>query len=132
MRKDAHPHFEPDGVTLLWFKRDLRVSDHAALELAAKLPGAVLPVYIVEPDYWRQPDLSGRHWAFIKQCLSDLDSRLKRLGGPLTIRVDEAVPALEKLRQQYDVRRMVSHCETGNLWSFNREKKSQTGPACMG
>ena len=65
MRKDAHPHFEPDGVTLLWFKRDLRVSDHAALELAAKLPGAVLPVYIVEPDYWRQPDLSGRHWAFI-------------------------------------------------------------------
>ena len=123
MRKDAQPRFDPDGVTLLWFKRDLRVSDHAALELAAKLPGAVLPVYIVEPDYWRQPDLSGRHWAFILQCLGDLDIHLKRLGGPLTIRVDEAVPALEKLRQQYDVRRMVSHREIGNLWSFERDKK---------
>ena len=123
MRKDAQPCFEPDGVTLLWFKRDLRVSDHAALELAAELPGAVLPVYIVEPDYWRQPDLSGRHWAFIVECLSDLDNHLKSLGGPLTIRVDEAVPALEKLRQQCDVQRMVSHCEIGNLWSFERDKK---------
>lgn len=40
---------------LVWLKRDLRIHDHPALTLAAEL-GSVLPVYVVEPDLWSQPD----------------------------------------------------------------------------
>ena len=35
-------------LSLVWFKRDLRVTDHPALALAAA-QGDVLPVHIVEP-----------------------------------------------------------------------------------
>ena len=38
------------GTQLVWFKRDLRVHDHAALAQAAK-QGPVLCVYIIEPSY---------------------------------------------------------------------------------
>ena len=56
-------------VTCVWFKRDLRVTDHAALARAAA-NGTVLPLYIVEPDYWALPDTSARQWAFIRETLT--------------------------------------------------------------
>ena len=66
-------------LNIVWFKRDLRVEDHQPLVLAAQA-GPVLPLYIVEPDVWAQPDASGRQWAFAAESLSDLQSNLTRLG----------------------------------------------------
>lgn len=40
---------------LVWLKRDLRLTDHPALTLAAGM-GRVLPVYVVEPEYWQLID----------------------------------------------------------------------------
>jgi len=51
------------GTVICWFKRDLRITDHPALARAAGL-GAVIPVYIVEPEMWVQPDAAGRHYGF--------------------------------------------------------------------
>ena len=45
---------------LIWLKRDLRLQDHPALTLGAGM-GAVLPVYVEEPDYWALPDTSAQH-----------------------------------------------------------------------
>ncbi|MEC8219146.1 MAG: deoxyribodipyrimidine photo-lyase, partial [Verrucomicrobiota bacterium] len=36
-------------LTLVWFKRDLRVLDHVPLTEAGKI-GRVLPVYVIEPE----------------------------------------------------------------------------------
>ncbi len=69
-------------MQLVWFKRDLRVYDHAALAEAARR-GPVLPLYIAEPGYWSQPDASGRHWAFIAECpevVPDVDDGDDRFG----------------------------------------------------
>ena len=40
------------SVHLVWFKRDLRLSDHKPLLAAARTDLPVLPLYVVEPDYW--------------------------------------------------------------------------------
>ena len=108
--------------TLLWLKRDLRVQDHPALARAAEL-GAVVPVYVVEPDYWALPDTSGRHWAFTRESLGALRDAFARLGAPLVIRQGDAVEVLEALRLETGARQMVSHEETGNLWTFARDKR---------
>ncbi|MEM9780594.1 MAG: deoxyribodipyrimidine photo-lyase, partial [Pseudomonadota bacterium] len=55
-------------LQIVWFKRDLRVADHAVLA-AASQAGPVLPLYIIEPELWRQPDMSARQWAFVAECL---------------------------------------------------------------
>ena len=39
------------GLTVVWFKRDLRVHDHAPLA-AAVARGPVLCLYVVEPSVW--------------------------------------------------------------------------------
>lgn len=107
---------------LVWFKRDLRLEDHPALALAATR-GRVLPVYLVEPDYWAQPDTSARHWAFTAECLADLRDRLEARGLPLVVRTGEAVALLDRLARAHGITEIVSHEETGNLWTYARDRR---------
>ncbi|MDB5658178.1 MAG: deoxyribodipyrimidine photolyase [Cypionkella sp.] len=109
---------------LIWFKRDLRSHDHAALACAAGL-GAVLPVYIVEPDYWALPDTSARQWAFTAECLEDLRQQLADLGAPLLVRVGVAQAVLERLCRQHNITQIVSHAEIGNAFSHARNQAVQ-------
>ena len=43
------------ALQLVWFKRDLRLEDHRPLVEALAI-GDVLPLYIVEPEFWLQLD----------------------------------------------------------------------------
>lgn len=106
---------------LVWFKRDLRVADHPALARAAAL-GPVLPVYIVEPEYWQLRDVSARQWAFTRECVADLSRELAALGAPLRIETGEAVAVLERLRAAHGITLMISHEEIGNGWTYARDR----------
>ncbi len=105
-------------TSILWFKRDLRLADHPALVRAAEM-GPVLPFYIIDPEMWAEPDFSGRQWHFLLECLQDLDAQL---GGRLVIRVGRAPQILENLRSETGAVRLVSHEETGNGWTYARDK----------
>ena len=107
-------------VTLLWFKRDLRLDDHQAFAAAVKR-GPVLPVYIIEADYWQQPDTSLRHWQFIQGALVELNAQLTTLGQPLLLRKGPASQVLVQLCREFQVSAVYSHEETGNLWSYQRD-----------
>ena len=107
-------------LQVVWFKRDLRIEDHRPLTLAAEA-GPVLPLYIVEPGLWAQPDASGRQWAFLEECLRELAAALAGLGQPLCIEVGEAVEVLERIRHSHGVGGLWSHEETGNGWTYARD-----------
>lgn len=107
-------------TNIIWFKRDLRVSDHAPLAAAAKA-GRVLPLYIVEPELWKLTDSSRRHWHFIHDSLLDLQRDLVALGASLMIRVGEATEVLEQLRHELGAFTLWSHEETGNGWTYKRD-----------
>jgi deoxyribodipyrimidine photo-lyase len=97
---------------LVWYKRDLRVTDHPSLTLAAGL-GPVLPVYIADPQAWAQPDAAARHWDFVAEALASLRGDLAALGAPLVVRVGETVRVLARLCKQHAITHIVSHAETG-------------------
>jgi len=109
-------------MQVVWFKRDLRSVDHAALACAAR-SGPVLPLYIVEPDLWQQPDASYRQWAFIAETLSELREALGRLGQPLIVRTGMVVEILGDLKRQRAISALWSHEETGNDWTFQRDRQ---------
>ena len=108
-------------MTLVWFKRDLRVDDHEPLTVAAR-QGAVLPVYIIEPDYWLQPDTSLRQWHFNHDAVLLLYQQLKALGQPLLVRRGPASRVIRELAGQFPLQQIVSHQETGNLWTYQRDQ----------
>jgi deoxyribodipyrimidine photo-lyase len=109
-------------VQIVWFKRDLRVQDHRPLAEAAK-HGPMLPIYITEPELWRQPDASARHWQFIAESLDELDADLIDLGQPLIVRVGSVIGVLEAIRQSHGIAALWSHEETGNAWTYARDKE---------
>ena len=109
-------------VQLVWFKRDLRTVDHAALSLGAAR-GAVLPLYVFEPTLWAQPDASLRQWRFIADCLVELDRDLRVLGQGLWFAVGSVPEVLAQLQQTFDIDAVWSHQETGNAWTFARDKQ---------
>jgi len=109
-------------LQILWFKRDLRLADHAALHEAAR-HGPVLPLVIIEPDYWRLPDTSFRQWAFWRGCIDDLSNAIAAQQGRLMIQTGDAVQILEDLRRDYGPFTLWSHEETGNEWTYKRDRR---------
>ena len=107
---------------LVWLKRDLRIHDHPALTLAAG-QGSVLPVHVVEPELWSQPDASARQWEFVAEALAGLREDLAGIGTPLVVRVGDAVQVLEGLCRRHRINRIISHEETGNLWTYARDRR---------
>ncbi|MCU4653842.1 deoxyribodipyrimidine photo-lyase [Roseibacterium sp. SDUM158016] len=110
------------GDVLLWFKRDLRVQDNPALALAAARGGRVLPLFLVEPEAWAQPDASARQYRFVAESLAGLGADLARLGAPLVVRTGPAQEVLSTLCAETGIAEIVSQEETGNLWSYARDR----------
>ncbi len=108
-------------LQVVWFKRDLRVTDHAPLLEAAER-GMVLPLYVAETGYWILPDTSARQWQFIAETLAELRLALTALGQPLIIRQGDVVSLLKKLHARYTIAHLWSHEETGNAWTFSRDR----------
>ena len=107
---------------IVWFKRDLRAEDHAPLAEAAA-GGVVVPLYIVEPALWAQPVASARQWRFVAEALYALRVRLADLGAPLVVRSGDAVDVLEALRRAHGIAALHSHQETGDAWSYARDRR---------
>ena len=114
-------------VQIVWFKKDLRVRDHAPLWEAARR-GPVLPLFISEPEQLQHPEFDGHHLSYLNACLRELSSSLQALGTPLVIRYGEAVAVLEGLRAELEraglrLGSLWAHEETGNGVSFPRDRR---------
>lgn len=109
-------------IAVVWLKRDLRVHDNAALNAAAASGLPVIALYILEPDLWRQPEMAGRHFAFLGECLADLDAALQARGARLIVKVGEAIEVFTDLHACHTIAAIHAHEETGLLWTYARDR----------
>lgn len=82
----------------------------------------MLPLFVVETELWRQPDMSARHWAFVAECLAELRRALAALGQPLIVRRGAVTDVLADLRAGPGIAALWSHEETGNAWTYARDR----------
>jgi deoxyribodipyrimidine photo-lyase len=109
------------SVQIVWFKRDLRVTDHAPLVNASTL-GPILPIYVFEPALMDAEDYAAQHYGFVAECLVELRAQLERLGLPLSIWHAPMLEVLAHIRNTAGSFGLHSHEETGNALSFERDK----------
>ncbi|MFN7000523.1 MAG: deoxyribodipyrimidine photo-lyase, partial [Elioraea tepidiphila] len=109
-------------MQLVWFKRDLRVADHAPLAAAAAR-GPVLPLWIVEPGLWAEPDASARQYRVQQEAAAELRADLAALGQPLVVRVGEAVAVLETIRRTRGIAAIWAHQETTGAFGYARDRR---------
>ena len=107
---------------LVWFKRDLRCQDHAALTSAARM-GPVRCIYVVEPKLWLEPDMALQHFEFIHESLQVLDADLRLQGACLEIHYGALTEVLSQIWQADPFGRLHSHEETGNGFTYARDKQ---------
>jgi deoxyribodipyrimidine photo-lyase len=107
---------------LIWFKRDLRIHDHAAL-VAAQSHSDALALLVIEPEWLQSPDCDASHVDFLLRCLAELRVALGQLGLPLLVRVGSAAAVLAQLHKEVGYTHLLSHEETGSGWSYLRDKQ---------
>ena len=108
-------------INLVWFKKDLRTYYNEALKEALKL-GNVIPLFVIEPDLRQLPDHSSRQWEFVRECLIDLNNSWNDIGLKLIIKVGNIEDVIKEFMERFHVQGIYSHEETGNEWTFKRDK----------
>jgi deoxyribodipyrimidine photo-lyase len=109
-------------INIVWFKRDLRFTDHEPLyrALASDIP--TLLVYFFEPSLIAFSDSDVRHWRFVHESLLEMQGRLEDRKGKLYLFHSEVLPVFQVLSEAYDIKTIYSHEEIGNGLSFQRDK----------
>lgn len=110
---------------IVWFKKDLRLFDHAplyhALQNAHVDGGEVLFLYLHEPDIFQAPDFSAFHQQFLFDSLIDLHTRLKPFKGKIYYQEKNALDFFRQLSNEYPGYQVYAHQEIGNAISFKRD-----------
>ena len=108
-------------INVLWFKRDLRVYDHAPLQSAIASGLPLLCLYVFEPGVWSAYDADIRHARFVWQSIADLQQRYPQLR--LQVLFGEMPDILKALKVSYQVETLYSHQEIGTKITYDRDKK---------
>lgn len=73
-------------TAILWFRRDLRLADHPALEAARTTADRLVPVFVLDDRLIHGRHASGPRAQFMLECLSDLDDALAKRETRLVVR----------------------------------------------
>lgn len=85
------------SVALVWFRRDLRLTDHTALNAALDQGMQVVPVFVIDPALLRGRHFSTARWDFVCAGLRALDQRLREVNARLIVRTGEPAAVLPRL-----------------------------------
>ena len=110
------------SINVVWFKRDLRLQDHAPLAAAAQDGKPTLLLYIFEPALLGDAHYRDRHWRFVWQSLEDMREKLAAFSLPLVICRGDAVEILRTLHESLTINALLSHEETGLDITFARDR----------
>lgn len=114
-------------INIVWFKRDLRFTDHEPLYLAQQeedIP--VLLVYFFEPSVMNFDDSDVRHWRFIYESIQEMQSKLKSISSEIYFFYTEVAAGFEEFHKIYNIKSVFSHQEIGNKITFDRDNVMQS------
>ncbi|MDI1315977.1 deoxyribodipyrimidine photo-lyase [Flavobacterium sp.] len=113
-------------INIVWFKRDLRFTDHEPLYLAQHENLPVLLVYFFEPSVMSYDDSDSRHWRFIYESLQEMQAKLRPIAAEIYFFHNDVQTVFDELVKIYDVRTIFSHQEIGNKVTFDRDSAMQS------
>ncbi|MCU0526527.1 MAG: deoxyribodipyrimidine photo-lyase [Elainella sp. Prado103] len=108
--------------TIVWFRRDLRVSDHAPLYRAA-MRGAVIPVFVLDRALLHHPETAVARVSFMLECLRSLDQDLRDRGGRLIIRYGDPVELLPDLVRETQADGIYAYIDYERIYGRVRDAR---------
>lgn len=121
----ANAEISKPEIVIVWFKRDLRFTDHEALYWAQKQNLPILLMYCFEPTVMNFEDSDIRHWRFVYQSLQDMQSKLNNLHSTIYLFQSEVINVFQEISQKYTIKQIYSHQEIGNKITYDRDRSIQ-------
>ena len=112
-------------INIVWFKRDLRFTDHEPLFMAQQENIPVLLIYFFEPSVMAYDDSDIRHWRFIYESLQDMQLKLNSFSSRIYFFHQEVEFVFKELMNVYDIQNVFSHQEIGNKVTYDRDIQMQ-------
>jgi deoxyribodipyrimidine photo-lyase len=88
---------------IVWFREDLRLSDHPALHAAAKTAAPVLCLYVFDETSGARPLGAAARW-WLAQSLRALQAQLRAIGASLLLRRGKAASVVPDVARQAQAR----------------------------
>ncbi|MFZ2990511.1 deoxyribodipyrimidine photo-lyase, partial [Ideonella sp.] len=112
-------------TALVWFKRDLRCSDHAALSAALACGQPVCALAVLEPRWLAQAETHPRQVGWWLHAALALKQRLADRGITLDLVEGDLPEVLDRLQRERPITQrwtqLFSHEETGSGWTYDRD-----------
>jgi len=109
------------ALQVVWFKRDLRLADHAALHSAHAQNQPVLHLFLFEPIFKAHPNWSLRHWQAQYQSALEVQHQLAQKGQVMLILHGSAADVFSDLAEKLPLAKVHSYQETDVEVSFERD-----------
>jgi deoxyribodipyrimidine photo-lyase len=113
------------AINIVWFKRDLRLTDHQPLFEAQQAGLPILLLYFFEPSVMQYDDSDIRHWRFLYQSIQGVQTQLDAIGAKLYFFHNEVKPVFSEIVKMYEVNAVFSHQEIGNNVTYERDIQMQ-------
>ena len=92
------------SVNIIWFRRDLRLTDNAALYHALRSSQPVLPIFIFDKNILDQlEDKKDKRVAFIHGAIAEMQEQLVSMGSSMQVFYGKPLEVFENLVQQYTI-----------------------------
>ncbi len=109
------------AINIVWFKRDLRFTDHEPLYYAQQQELPLLLVYFFEPSVMSYVDSDVRHWRFVYESLEEMQSKLTNIDSKIYIFHNEVRFVFDEIIKHYAINTIFSHQEIGNKITYDRD-----------
>lgn len=97
-------------VNIMWFRRDLRLHDNAALYYALKDNNPVIPLFIFDKNILDDlEDKKDRRLEFIREALVEMQDELKKHKSSLEFFYDNPNAAFTQLLEKYSIEKVFTN-----------------------
>ncbi|WP_287130418.1 deoxyribodipyrimidine photo-lyase [Candidatus Cyanaurora vandensis] len=103
-------------TVILWFRRDLRLSDHPALAAALAEQARIVPLFVFDPHLLQHPETGSGRVQFMLGCLESLRKNLGVLGSRLICRLGDQSLVVPAFAQEVGAAAVYWNVDSERAW----------------
>ena len=112
-------------INIIWFRRDLRLTDNAALYHALKEELPVVPLFIFDKNILDDlEDREDKRVAFIHAAIEEMQQELVKCGSSLEVFYGSPFEAFQQLLEKYSIKKVFANHDY-EQYAIHREQKIQ-------
>ena len=92
------------GITIFWFRRDLRLEDNVGLFHALQSQYPVIPLFIFDDSILESLPKNDARVGFIHESLSKINQKLQEIGCSLLVKKGKTQEVWQQLIQEFEVK----------------------------